>query len=158
MYEAARRFRAGMGITGERDPGVGAGEDPNYQLEAERPGVLLYLGDHDPSGEDMVRSLRERLAFFGCNPKIIKCALTLEDVKEYNLPPDLAKKTDTRRAAFVEKYGDACVELDALPAAVLQTRLKNDIETRFDLDALELVKLAERADKENLRELLGGEV
>jgi len=120
-------------------------------------GTILYYGDLDPSGEDMVRSLRERLAFFRCRPKIIKCALTLEDMKAYNLPPALAKKTDTRRAAFVEKFGDICVELDALPAAVLQSRLKNDVETRLDLDALELVKLKEKCDKEKLRELLGGE-
>lgn len=127
------------------------------RFEGKEGATILYYGDLDPSGEDMVRSLRERLGHFGCNPEIIKCALTLEDVKKYCLPPALAKKTDTRRAAYVEKFGDVCVELDALPAAVLQSRLKNDLETRLDLEALEQVKLTERADTENLRELLGGE-
>jgi len=133
LYNAARRFEGKEGAT------------------------VLYYGDLDPSGEDMVRSLRERLGHFGCNPEIIKCALTLEDVKKYSLPSALAKKTDTRRAAYVEKFGDVCVELDALPAAVLQSRLKNDLETRLDLAALELVKQAEQADKERLGALLGGE-
>jgi hypothetical protein len=127
------------------------------RFEGTESAMILYYGDLDPSGEDMVRSLRERLGHFGCNPEIIKCALTLEDVKKYNLPPALAKKTDTRRAAYVEKFGDVCVELDALPAAVLQSRLKNDLETRLDLEALELVKQAEQADKERLMDLLGGE-
>jgi len=134
LYNAARRFEGKEGAT------------------------ILYYGDLDPSGEDMVRSLRERLGHFGCNPEIIKCALTLEDVKKYSLPPALAKKTDTRWAAYVEKFGDVCVELDALPAAVLQSRLKNDLETRLDLAALEFVKQAEQADKERLEALLGGEV
>ena len=133
LYNAARRFK------GKEDA------------------IILYYGDLDPSGEDMVRSLRERLGHFGCNPEIIKCALTLEDVKKYNLPPALAKKTDTRRAAYVEKFGDVCVELDALRAAILQSRLKNNLETYLDLGALELVKQAEQTDKERLRTLLGGE-
>jgi hypothetical protein len=76
---------------------------------------ILYFGDFDPSGEDMVRSLRERLAHFGCEPDVVKCALTFNDVRLYDLPPDFAKQTDSRRAAFVAKHGDVCVELDALP-------------------------------------------
>ena len=90
--------------------------------------TVLYYGDFDPSGEDMVRSLRERLAFFGCEPEIIKCALTKDDVIRYNLPPDYTKKTDTRTAAFVDKYGDMAVELDALPADVLETSIRKNVE------------------------------
>ncbi len=37
------------------------------------------------------------------------------DITQYNLPPDLAKPTDSRRKAFVHKYGDVSVELDAIP-------------------------------------------
>lgn len=115
---------------------------------------VLYCGDFDPSGEDMVRSLRERLAFFGCEPDIIKCALTAEDVTRYNLPPDFTKTTDTRRAAFVEKYGDVAVELDALPVDVLRNRLVDEVEARIDVDALADVKKAEEADRERLHAFL----
>ncbi len=126
IHAAAMRFGTGKGIT------------------------VLYYGDFDPSGEDMVRSLQERLAFFGCVPEIVKCALTLDDVQRYNLPPDFAKKTDTRAAAFIEKWGDMAVELDALPPDVLQTSLKNEVEKRMDMDALASVKLQERRDKAEL--------
>lgn len=68
--------------------------------------TILYFGDFDPSGEDMVRSLRDRLALLGSRPEIVKCALTYDDVRNYSLPPDRTKKADTRRAAFVAKYGD----------------------------------------------------
>ncbi len=113
--------------------------------------TILYYGDLDPSGEDMVRSLRERLATLGSNPEIIKCALNPEDVKNFNLPPAFAKQTDTRRAGYVATFGDICVELDALPAAALQERLKTDIEKRLDLAALAKVKREEQADKKTLR-------
>ena len=116
--------------------------------------TVLYFGDFDPSGEDMARSLVERLAFFDCNPELIKCALTRDDVTRYNLPPDFTKATDTRRAAFVAKHGDISVELDALPAAVLRSRLVTEIENRLDLDALAEVKQLERADRRRLESIL----
>ncbi len=112
--------------------------------------TILYFGDFDPSGEDMVRSLRERLAHFGCGPELIKCALTYEDVQRFRLPPDFTKQTDSRRAAFVAKYGDVSVELDALPAGVLRGRLIEEVEARLDLDALEAVRATETTEREQL--------
>jgi hypothetical protein len=111
---------------------------------------VLYFGDYDPSGEDMVRSLRDRLAFFGCKPAIVKCALVEEDVRRYSLPPDFTKATDTRRAAFVAKYGDVAVELDALPIGVLRARLIEEVESRMDLQALDAVHDTERSDRQRL--------
>jgi hypothetical protein len=119
--------------------------------------TVLYFGDLDPSGEDMVRSLCERLAFFNCHPEIIKCALNPDDVTRYNLPPDFTKATDTRQAGFVAKFGDVAVELDALPASVLRTRLENELRQRLDLDALAEVRDAERLDRERLERALSGE-
>jgi hypothetical protein len=77
--------------------------------------VVLYFGDFDPSGEDMVRSLRERLADQGARPEIKKCALTVDDIDRYQLPPDFTKPSDTRSTAFVAKWGDVSVEFDASP-------------------------------------------
>ncbi len=124
--------------------------------------TVLYFGDFDPSGEDMVRSLRERLADpdlpnGGCEPEIIKCALTFEDIERYQLPPDFTKGTDSRRGAFVARYGDVAVELDALPGEVLRSRLVREVEARMDLEALERTREVERQDKERLAGLLGGE-
>jgi hypothetical protein len=49
--------------------------------------TILYYGDFDPSGDDMVRSLGERLGQLGSFPTIIKVALSMDDVTRYNLPP-----------------------------------------------------------------------
>lgn len=116
--------------------------------------MVLYFGDFDPSGEDMVRSLRERLASFGCKPEVIKCALTAEDVRRYALPSDFTKVTDTRRAAFVKKYGDIAVELDALPMDILRSRLIAEVEARMDLDALDSVRRVEKEERSRLLTLL----
>jgi len=116
--------------------------------------TVLYFGDFDPSGEDMVRSLRERLGKLGSSPSIIKVSLSMEDVKRYHLPPNFTKPTDTRQAAFVAIHGDVSVELDALPANVLRTRLQEEIEQRMDMDALRAVQAQEANDRTRLTEAL----
>ncbi|MBA3715168.1 MAG: hypothetical protein H0W76_22360 [Pyrinomonadaceae bacterium] len=128
--------------------------------------TILYFGDFDPSGEDMVRSLRERIGeyieitddpfdFSGdVNVEIVKCALTMSDIKRYQLPPDFAKKTDTRAAKFIARHGDVSVELDALPADVLRNRLITEVESRMDLKALAQVSAQEASERERLVKLL----
>ena len=112
--------------------------------------TVLYFGDFDPSGEDMVRSLRDRLAYFDSRPEIVKCALTMSDIERYKLPPDFAKKTDSRAAKFIAKHGVVSVELDALPADVLISRLVEEIEKRMDLVELERVKAEQELERKRL--------
>jgi len=48
---------------------------------------LLYLGDMDPSGEDMVRDVSSRLSMFGVEDiEVRKVALTMPQVKHYAPP------------------------------------------------------------------------
>jgi hypothetical protein len=112
--------------------------------------TVLYFGDFDPSGEDMVRSLKKRIEFFDCNPEIVKSALTMEDIRRYHLPPDFTKASDTRQKAFIEKYGDVAVELDALPLYTLRQRVISEVEARMDLRALDKVKRIEASEKKRL--------
>ena len=118
--------------------------------------TVLYFGDFDPSGEDMVRSLIKRLASLGCRPQVIKCALVYEDIMRYELPPDFAKKTDTRTAAFIAEHGDIAVELDALPPDVLRDRLEEEVSSRMDLTALKRIKMLEGRERAKLIRLLKG--
>ena len=74
----------------------------------------------------------------------------LDDVGRYRLPTDFTKKKDTRRAAFVARYGDISVELDALPLDVLTDRLRQEVEARLDLTALRQVQEKEHQEKEQL--------
>jgi hypothetical protein len=65
-------------------------------------------------------------------PTTKKCALTADDMTRYQLPPDFTKTADIRRAAFVAKYGDMAVELDALPVDVLRARVVEEVEALMD--------------------------
>ena len=121
-----------------------------YRFAGHDDATILYFGDFDPSGEDMVRSLEERLGFFDCCPNIIKCALTHEDIKRYKLPPDFAKSTDTRARAFIAKYGNVSVELDALPISVLRERLISEVESHMDMEALEEVQETQEEERAKL--------
>jgi hypothetical protein len=123
---------------------------------ADKSATVLYFGDFDPSGEDMVRSLISRLGDQGAEPEVIKCALTREDIRHYKLPPDFAKKTDTRTAAFIVKHGDISVELDALPPVVLRNRLVEEVSRRMDLKALKAIKTIEEKERAELVKLLNG--
>ena len=124
------------------------------EVGEEEETAILYFGDFDPSGEDMVRSLRERLKFFYCEPEICKCALTFEDVKQYNLPTDFTKASDTRSKDFIAKYGDIAVELDALPSEILKARIIEEIKERMDLDELENIKRTEKIERERLSQVI----
>ena len=83
--------------------------------------VVLYLGDHDPSGIDMPRELQASLEMFsGTDGNVLKViALTREQVAEHDPPPNPAKETDRRHAAYVDLHGHDCWELDALEPSVL---------------------------------------
>lgn len=116
--------------------------------------TILYFGDFDPSGRDMVRSLTERVGFFGTSPGITICAILREDIDQYDLPPDFTKPTDSRQRAFVAEHGDISVELDALPIKVLRERIRDSVESRMDLDALAATQEQEERDQARIDELL----
>lgn len=122
--------------------------------EMKRETTVLYFGDFDPSGEDIVRDLAESFGFFGLSPKFVKVALNLEDVRKYRLPYDFAKKTDTRAKGFIGKYGDIAVELDALPVDVLRNKIIGSIESEMNIDALMEIKKNEKKERKRFYEHL----
>jgi len=115
------------------------------------PTTVLYFGDFDPSGEDMHRSLIERFNELDAYPDVPKVALTHEDAQ--HLPGDVTKAGDSRAAAFVEKYGDLAVELDALPVEELQQRIRDGVESVMNMDALRESHAQEREQRDALDEV-----
>ena len=113
--------------------------------------TVLYFGDFDPSGEDMHRSLQERFAMLGFYPDMPKVALTHADARR--LPGDVVKANDSRGPAFVDKYGDLAVELDALPVEELTTRIRSSVERYIDMDALAENERIQAKQDERVREL-----
>jgi hypothetical protein len=108
---------------------------------------LLYFGDHDPSGEDMVRDIKNRLEEFRTKVEVDKVALTRDQVDEYALPPNPAKTSDPRARGYIEEHGDQSWELDALPPATLNELLTNALEELLDREKYEAHIAQEEIDK-----------
>ncbi|MCJ7747899.1 MAG: hypothetical protein MUP27_09150 [Desulfobacterales bacterium] len=126
MYEASKRF---LKYAGEREL------------------ILFYLCDFDPSGEDMVRDISDRLDMFGVSVDVRKIALTLAQVKKYNPPPNPAKIKDPRAAEFISRYGASSWEVDAINPKELRGIIVKSIEGCVDKDLMRHILDQENSDK-----------
>ena len=135
MYDAAQRFVA----AGDRS----------------RQGVIIYLGDHDPSGMDMTRDIRDRSDLLSGNslahPEVIRLALNYDQVTQYQPPPNPTKLTDSRAEGYIVEFGGDSWELDALEPSVLDQITSAQIEELLDLDKYNARIAEEEAHKDDLR-------
>ncbi|MHC4776961.1 MAG: hypothetical protein ACYTFG_00140 [Planctomycetota bacterium] len=97
-----------------------------YEKKGQRT-VIFHLGDHDPSGIDMTRDIRTRLATFGSKVRVERIALNMDQIEEHEPPPNPAKLTDTRAADYIAEYGDESWELDALDPNTITTLIRNEV-------------------------------
>ena len=118
---------------------------------------ILYLGDHDPSGLDMVKDIENRLDDFGVEDLVVRhVAITREQIDEYQPPPNPAKVTDPRARDYIALHGDSSWEVDALNPETLHELLIKEIESLIDHDKYEMILEKEEEDKEKLREFAEG--
>jgi len=120
--------------------------------------AILYFGDYDPSGVDIERDLGDRLERYGAvDVEVKRIALTLDQIREYNLPPFPAKSSDPRLAKFMADTGGTdAVELDALEPNVLQDLIREAIKDHIDTDAWSRRHNEIEAEKEKLRKKFEG--
>jgi hypothetical protein len=129
-YFACRGFAS---VSSIRDIALRMIEDAN----SGRQPIVFYLGDHDPSGIDMTRDVEERLKLFveyeGLDaPVVERLALNMDQIRRYNPPPNPAKATDSRYAAYRVQYGTESWELDALDPNVIVALVRDNIESVRD--------------------------
>lgn len=104
----------------------------------DKDAILLYFGDFDPSGVEMLKAmettLRDELMIKGINFK--RVALQKEDIARYKLPHsfEALKKTDTRASKHIAEYGELAVELDALSPLILEQKIRDAIEGELDIE------------------------
>lgn len=123
---------------------------------AEREGkntYILYLGDHDASGLDMIRDIRDRLTEFGVSPEVIPIGLTMEQIKQYTPPPNPAKITDPRAKWYIQKFGNTSWEVDALTPQVLHQLVRDNVDDLIDSDLFNAKIKQEEKDKKKLEKL-----
>ena len=102
--------------------------------DEEKYNILIHLGDHDPSGIDMTRDIKERLEFFGAHVQVNRIALNRDQVDKYKSPPNPAKITDSRASGYIKKHGKISWELDALPPNDLEKLIEDEILNYLDTD------------------------
>lgn len=149
-----------------------------------RKAMIFYLGDFDPSGEDMVRDISQRLdeytnrgIQFRKDPtsdgglraetreerqkrlpfidiEVEKIALTMEQIEEYDPPPNPAKVQDPRAKKFIEEHGESSWEVDALPPSVLRDIIETRLDEVINNELVDEIKFQEEQDKKRLKEAL----
>jgi hypothetical protein len=117
--------------------------------EANKPAYLYYLGDHDPSGVHIDRSIERELRGFAPDAEIHfqRIAVLPSQIKKYKLPTRPTKKSDSRSRSF---KGES-VEVDAIPPATLKKLVLDCIIRHVDQQELGRLKLVEQAEKDTLR-------
>lgn len=124
------------------------------QIEAGHKCVILYTGDHDPSGMCMHEDIESRLKTFGLDDiEVRRIALNIDQVHEYSLPENKLKKDDTgklkdsRGIVYKNKFGDKSWEVDALNPLVL---VRDEIESIIDKDQYSFLLERETREKTTL--------
>jgi len=127
------------------------------QIENGKKAIVLYLGDHDPSGLDMVRDIRDRIEEFltkgkhytAPNVEVIHLALNMQQIEVYKLPPNPTKIRDPRAAWYISQFGNISWELDALRPDVLIRTTEQGIQKYLDEDKYHaIIELEDKQKKE----------
>lgn len=135
MYDCSNRFKAA--------------------IREGRECILLYFGDHDPSGLNMIKKdIPQRLQEFGVEPISIKhIALTTEQVARYKPPNNPAKISDTRYSEYQKEFGAHSWEVDALRPDVLDNLLHSEIKAVIDMNIFKERLTFEQEQRQILSEI-----
>jgi len=131
-----------------------AGQRFQEQLARGYTPVVIHLGDHDPSGLDMTRDIRERLQMFVGEPiEVQRIALNMDQIEEFQPPPNPAKLSDARAQGYVAEYGYESWELDALEPSVLERLIKEAVEPLVDQTAWDAADANDQVERDRMHEI-----
>lgn len=130
-----------------------AAETIKEVTNAGKRAFIYYLGDYDPSGEDIPRALQKHLVDRGAEFTFTHLAVNEKQISEWSLPTRPTKKTDSRSKNF--SGGDISVELDAIRPDKLKDIIRIAIERHLDKGLLERTRLIEKMEKDTLMSTFG---
>jgi hypothetical protein len=142
--------------------------------EHDRRTAIYYLGDHDPSGRDIDRAIRQGIGesllalegpawpswfddddpedherVFSYYADFERIAVTAQQISAWNLPTRPTKMADSRSKNF---HGDS-VELDAIPSPRLRQLAEQAIERHVDPHRFKILRIAEEEERKGLEPL-----
>jgi hypothetical protein len=112
-------------------------ESATVAKKSNKPTVVCYFGDHDPSGRSMSNNMEDDFRWHGADITVERIALNPDQVAEHQLPTRPSKSTDSRTRKFSEEFGEGSVELDALPPGVLTEMIEDSIVDYLNIDVWE---------------------
>jgi len=133
------------GYTSQSEMWAGGQRIGRWVKSKKQTPVVFHFGDHDPSGKDMTRDIVDRLEMFMGGVKLERLALNMDQIERYGPPPNPAKTTDSRAAAYIAEFGNESWELDALEPKVITSLIDKSVKALMD-------KKVWAADEERLEE------
>lgn len=115
----------------------------------DKPVYIYYLGDYDPSGVDINRSVEKRMREFAPNADIHfeRIAVTPEQIERWYLPTRPTKASDTRSHNF---DSDTSVELDAIEPSMLKNLVAGSIVEHLDSEEYARLNQIEQLERQSL--------
>jgi hypothetical protein len=114
------------------------------------PTIVLHVGDHDPSGLAMFNAVAEDVEAMAEEEygevTFDRVAVTVEQIRRFNLPTAPAKAHDKRSAW----HGGGTVQAEAMPPDVLTAEVRQAVVSLIDFDALAEVQRQEEAEGERV--------
>lgn len=131
----------------------------DYVVEDGQELLILHFGDHDPSGIDMTRDIRDRLGMFltgeedarAVELEVRRVALNMAQIEEHQPPPNPAKFSDSRYEGYVRNHGRQSWELDALEPALLTELVREHVQAVRDDEAWVEAEAREEGVRATLR-------
>jgi hypothetical protein len=150
------RFTANKGYSSDSAMYEAAGRLMQEGYYGDKNVHIIYLGDHDPSGIDMTRDIRERFELYTrrrIDFYVHRLALNYDQVEMWNPPENPAKESDSRYQAYADQFGESSWELDAVEPATLAGLVREKIEELIDQEAWDAVEEQEDDYIQQLNEL-----
>lgn len=167
MWAASQRLleqvRAGKKVhiihLGDHDP---SGMDMSRDIEDRLKGFIEHhllqdfvsadIKNRGIGKDETVASWQKRTGFVSVDTlfNLNRIALNMDQVREYNPPPNPAKLTDSRSTSYVNEHGDESWELDALEPTVLTGLIRGAVEELMDEDVWEKAVAIEKTARKQL--------
>jgi hypothetical protein len=115
--------------------------------------IIYQLGDHDPSGIWIAKTVERRLREYGADIEFHRLAVTPEQIGRWNLP---SRPTKRKGNSHAKNFKGASVELDAIEPARLRDLVNGAIVQHIDPRVYEQTMKIEEAERATLAQIAKG--
>jgi hypothetical protein len=120
-----------------------------------KPIIVYYIGDHDPSGRDLERDVKPRLRKYSKHDfRWKRLAVNPLHFRQFNISPLAPKKKDRRTKKFVAEWGRDCAEVEAIPATDLRAMVRTAIVRHIPEGAWERLQRLESQQQDRLEQAI----